>query len=183
MKIKQDPVTGLWARADGAILLPPSGIKFKKFRFTFGSKRPDGYRAIQYKGKNYSVHQLLCRAFHGLPPEDKPFVDHISRNRDDNRIFNLRFASAKDNNDNTAAVDKSIEKYGVRRCENKKAYDKAYGIANRDAIHSRAQRYREANPEVQKATGARYRARQKAKGLTYRKGSDGRFGWYPFKRA
>lgn len=127
MKIKQDPVTGLWAREDGAVLLPPvKHSVFKKFRWIFGSDPGGGYRVVWYKGKYHLVHRIICSAFHGLPPEGKPEVDHLDRCPSNNREDNLRWADRKGNNDNRGCVEQSIEKYGVRWCEDKKAYNKAY---------------------------------------------------------
>lgn len=157
MQIKQDPVTKLWCREDGAVLMPPIGYRFKKFRWTFGCKQPDGYRAIRLHGKQHQVHQLICRTFNGLPPADKPFVDHINRIKDVNYPSNLHWVSNKENNNNKDRIDRSVEKYGVRECDDKAAYGKAYGKA--------------------------YRAEKKARGLTMRKGPDGKYGWFPFKRA
>ena len=150
MQIKQDPITGLWAREDGAILLPPTSkyTKFKKFRWTFGWDH-GGYRKIRYRGKHYAVHRIVCRAFHGLPPADKPEVDHLDRNPANNKEDNLRWADRSMNNTNKDCVDQALEKYGVRECEDKKAYNAAY------------------------------RAKMQAQGLTFRKGPDGKYGRYP----
>lgn len=157
MVIKQDPVTGLWAREDGAVLMPPSGTKFKKFRWTFGSKRYDDYRQIVYKGKHHLVHRIICCAFHGLPPEGKPEVDHISRIKSANFALNLHWADSRGNNTNRGYVDRSVEKFGVRECEDKKAYESAY----------------------MKPYNAAKRAKMNDRGLTQRKGPDGRWGWFP----
>lgn len=132
MKIKQDPITKLWCREDGAILMPPTGYKFKKFRWTFGSNDGNGYKAVMFQGKNYKAHQIICRAFNGLPPEDKPFVDHIDRCRSNNTPGNLHWTSVKENADNQGKVDQALEKYGVRACENVRAYKKAYREAHRE---------------------------------------------------
>ena len=157
MKIKQDPVTGLWCREDGAVLMPPDGYRFKSFRWTFGSNDRYGYKTIGFHGKYHKVHQIICRAFNGLPPTDKPFVDHIDRCKTNNMPSNLRWASSKENNDNKDRVDKSIERYGVRACDDRKSYQRAYD-----------------------ATKA---AKMKAQGLHYCKGPNGKYGWHPRIRA
>ena len=149
MIVKQDSITKLWAREDGAVLMPPNGRAFKRFRWMFGFKEPNGYRSVWYKGKKYAVHRLICRAFHGLPPEGKPYTDHKDRCRSSNFASNLHWVSPRENNDNIDSVDKSVETYGVRACDDRKAYS----VARRLKAH--------------------------AQGLTQRKGPDGKWGWYP----
>ena len=154
MKIRQDPITKLWCREDGAVLMPPTKrSRFKKFRWTFGTEQLTGYRTVWYRGKNYRVHTLICRAFHGLPPDDKPEVDHINRVKSANFASNLHWVSAKENAANQDCVDQSIEKYKVRYCEDPQAYRSAH---NKD-----------------------YAAKMKAQGFYYTKGPNGKWGWYP----
>ena len=131
LEARRHPETGLYCREDGAVLLPPSGRRVPRPRWSFGAKRRDGYLKVAHRGKCYAVHRLICGAFHDLAPADKPFVDHINRIRTDNRPSNLHWASVKENNDNRSSVNQSIEKYGVRSCEDRKAYDKAYKAAHR----------------------------------------------------
>jgi len=45
------------------------------------------------------VHQLVCRAFHGLAPEGKPFALHRNGDKIDNRAANLYWGDAQDNTD------------------------------------------------------------------------------------
>ena len=167
MQIKQDPITGLWCRSDGAVLMPPCR-RFPYFRWTFGNKMRDGYLTVGYNRKIHLVHRLVCRTFNGLPPSDKPEVDHINRLKEDNRPSNLRWVSRGENEGNKARVDKSVEKYGVRCCDDRKAYDKAY-----------AKSYHEVHREKRKVYDAAKYAMKKAQGLVRRKGPDGKYGWYP----
>ena len=152
MQIKQDPVTRLWCREDGAILMPPC-CKFPRFRWTFGYEQPSGYCVVGYRGKLRRVHQIICRAFNGLAPKGKPFVDHIDRCKTNNSQGNLHWVSAKENSDNADRIDQAFAKYGIRQCEDPQAYHKAY-----DAV--------------------KY-AKKKAQGLHFVKGPNGKYGWYP----
>ena len=49
--------------------------------------------------QTYQVHQLVARAF--IPnPDNKPMVDHIDRNKHNNHISNLRWATGSENQHN-----------------------------------------------------------------------------------
>lgn len=53
--------------------------------------------------KNCRVHRLVARAF--IPnPENKPHLDHINTKRDDNRVENLRWTTAKENVNNPLSI-------------------------------------------------------------------------------
>ena len=63
----------------------------------------DGYKltSLRKDGNNrmFKVHRLIALAF--IPnPHNKPFIDHINRIRDDNRIENLRWVTSTENNKN-----------------------------------------------------------------------------------
>ena len=63
----------------------------------------DGYPYVNLyndgKKKMKKIHILIAE--HYIPnPDNKPFIDHINRIRDDNRIENLRWATSAENNTN-----------------------------------------------------------------------------------
>lgn len=52
--------------------------------------------------KHERVGRLVALAFIGQPPEGKPQLDHIDRNRKNDEVSNLRWVSSKENNRNRA---------------------------------------------------------------------------------
>ena len=63
------------------------------------SKSSGGYVVIRINGKNYYAHRLAWLYVHGYMPEN--FIDHIDRDRANNRIKNLREVSASCNTINS----------------------------------------------------------------------------------
>ena len=54
-----------------------------------------GYVRIGIGGKRYAAHRLAWLYVHGVWPENE--IDHINRNRQDNRICNLRDVNSQQN--------------------------------------------------------------------------------------
>jgi hypothetical protein len=66
-------------------------------------KNCKGYWRVNIPGHNTQfIHRLMGYTF--IPnPENLPFIDHINRNREDNRIENLRWVNEKTNGENRGA--------------------------------------------------------------------------------
>jgi hypothetical protein len=126
--------------------------------------RPTGYYASVFTlddgtTKNYTHHILIAYAF--LPEEeDKPMLDHINRNRTDNRISNLRRVTGSENSLNTephvpgrkaAAVEQLDDDENViKRWESAKEASTMTGIFRR-TIHAAC------NGETHTAGGYKWR--------------------------
>jgi hypothetical protein len=66
-----------------------------------GSLKTGGYLQIRIEGKNILAHRIAWAMHYGEWPNT--FIDHINRDKIDNRIANLRLASRSENNRNIAA--------------------------------------------------------------------------------
>ena len=69
-----------------------------------------GYRCLHLDGQSYLCHRLAWYYVHGVWP--KVQIDHINRDRSDNRISNLREATRSQNIKNTSPIRKS--KSGIK---------------------------------------------------------------------
>jgi len=103
-----------------------------KYHWVAGSKDGQGYMKASITIDNVhcypTIHRLVAECFIFNPdPLRKRTVDHINRICDDNRKENLRWASQREQIENRAITETSVQKYGVRSCVDKKAYMKAYG--------------------------------------------------------
>jgi len=87
---------------------PETGIflwRIKKGRSTpgcaAGNVRPDNYCIIKIAGKKYFAHRLAWKIYTGTDPVNN--IDHINGRPSDNRISNLREATASQNQHNIPA--------------------------------------------------------------------------------
>lgn len=124
MKTVKHPTLDILCREDGAVYTKDAGNS-KSYSWKFGRLLKSGYREICKGKKHYLVHRLIAEAFLDNPG-DKPTVDHINRNRSDNRVENLRWATHKEQNENCSTVDNRM-RFSVRACEDVSRYNCEYG--------------------------------------------------------
>ena len=102
------------------IICREDGAVFSNGRWTFGGKYTKRYLGIGYKNKNYYIHRLIAESF--LPnPLKKYSVDHINRITTDNSLTNLRWATQKEQLENSNKVLGRFD-CGVRKCDDTNAW-------------------------------------------------------------
>jgi hypothetical protein len=101
---------------------------------SFGSKSTDGYLAVKIGGGSYKVHYLVILAFLGPMPSDKCkySVDHIDKNRGNNKLENLRWATDREQANNSWSKPVDMFKNGkfVERYESQTIAGEKLGISN-----------------------------------------------------
>ncbi|HPS31706.1 MAG TPA: NUMOD4 domain-containing protein [bacterium] len=70
--------------------------KKKKEKILKQSKATNGYLQVKIAGKSRNIHRIVAETFI-LNPENKPQVNHINRNKEDNRAKNLEWVTASEN--------------------------------------------------------------------------------------
>ena len=90
--VKYNTLTGAFVRGAGG-----HGVKRGSIA---GSPNGHGYLRISVDGRKYGAHQLAWLYVYGQWPERD--IDHVNRDRADNRIANLRLADRRQNNANLA---------------------------------------------------------------------------------
>ena len=87
-----------------------------------GTLLETGYFRVEFNGKKYCVNRVVYFLCKGIDPEEK-FVDHIDGDAANNKIWNLRLATYKQNQDNAKKrKDNTSGVTGVYWCKTEKKY-------------------------------------------------------------
>lgn len=132
MRIERHPTLDILVRSNGEVLVPQNGTN--PAHWTFGSKDRYGYLRVQINGKRYQVHRLVAETFIQFPIPEGLQADHISRDRADNRVENIRLVTPSTNCRNTEQHDRVDARGGTHWYENEKQYKKEWG-AKRNKTH------------------------------------------------
>lgn len=92
--VSYDPLTGEFTRIKGPAHANKRADKATHF----------GYRDVMYNKQLYKAHRLAWFLYYGEWPKNQ--IDHINGDRSDNRIANLREATASENQANKRAWGK-----------------------------------------------------------------------------
>lgn len=89
---------------------PETGaIVSKKTGASLGSINGSGYLTAYIDGKQQYIHRVVFFMTHGTLP---PLIDHINRDKLDNRISNLRAATAQQNQLNRTRQGRGVYRRG-----------------------------------------------------------------------
>lgn len=127
-------------REDGCLIWKYHPDKSKKYYIgtVAGMLMSDGYYRVSILGKKYRLHRVIFLYHKGYLPEFPVTIDHITGNRDDNRIENLREATKSQqnynkpiSNSNTSGIkgvcwDKTNRKWKTKVESNGKRYTVGY---------------------------------------------------------
>ena len=172
LRIKQHPTLNVKVREDGAVWIRQRGRR-NSYHWSYGflngrSPRAQRYLRVGVDSHSYDVHRLIAETFRDNP-ENKPTVDHWNRDTHCNWVWNISWATYKEQIANTTRVVEFVEKHGFRYSEDparyaKVKYDKEYR-RNYYAKHKEeSQRYYNEHKEeiLRKARERRNRAKSVA---------------------
>jgi hypothetical protein len=97
-------VNGLLASSDGLLMVVPHERPMPNGRGArlYGGQPIrgawDGSRFLyRLRGRTYKVARLVCEAFRGPAPDDKPYCIHLDENAANNKIENVSWGTQKEN--------------------------------------------------------------------------------------
>lgn len=110
IKVSERKTTGRW------------GVQKRKQKILNPTKDAKGYFFVCLENREIKkVHRLVALAF--IPnPENKPCIDHIDGNKENNNVENLRWVTAKENNNNPVTIERYKQRKGSLHPSAKKVH-------------------------------------------------------------
>lgn len=112
-----------------------NGTNLRKERILKSQKDKKGYHYVRLYNnegwKYFKIHYLVAKTF--IPnANNKPTVDHINRNKDDNNMFNLRWADyiEQANNKDKTKIIENMKILGKKPHKNRAKKVKQYDLNN-----------------------------------------------------
>lgn len=114
----------LYDRHTGVLIWKAKSSKYSNVSIgdCAGCLNSNGYYQIRYSNKQYYTHRIIWELHNGPIPKDIK-IDHIDKNKSNNKIQNLRLASMSQNSSNHSLYKNNTSGYtGVVFDPNKKTW-------------------------------------------------------------
>jgi len=108
------------------VLFKSDGTYLRGSVWKSGSDNGRGYKKVRIKGKSFFVHRIIAKLF--IPNDNPKYtqVDHLNRDKSDNRVENLRWVSNQMNCQNKS--NQSLHGLGVYFDERSKTFSVSFRI-------------------------------------------------------
>lgn len=95
------------------------GRFMKKFSYrkkiSTGSLHHNGYKIVEIHKIPYKLHRIICRMFHGDPPDESYIANHIDGNKTNNKSSNLEWLTIAQNNQHAHDIGLNKVKKAVNK--------------------------------------------------------------------
>lgn len=158
-RVRKHPHLSVFVRDDGFVLRKMKRwSSIKDLWFAGTTDVLSGYRVVRIGPENYSVHRLVAETYIDNK-ENKLTVDHINRDRSDNRVQNLRWATHTEQASNRGTSN--AESVWVLNRAKRLAIQRKTYANNRDKRVQECKLYRETHKEQQREYTKKYYAAHK----------------------